>query len=121
MGYILGTADIIAQMADRVYLERLPLLFDELKEGGMPGYESTVDIYHQTVTFFRQVVKNRLFKEFEGIVEDIRFHFRERWNIDQNLYVSAIESNINYIEFLNKTCPKDKNFYRQYLRRQVNY
>ena len=33
MGHILGTADIIAQMADRVYLERLPLLFDELKEG----------------------------------------------------------------------------------------
>lgn len=121
MGYILGTADIIAQMADRVYLERLPLLFDELKEGGVPGYESTVDIYHQTVSFFRKVIRKRLFQEFGGIVEDIRFHFRERWNIDQNLYVAAIENNINYIEFLNKTCPKDKNFYRQYLRRQVNY
>jgi HD superfamily phosphodiesterase len=44
VGYILGTADIIAQMADRVYLERLPLLFDELKEGGVPGYETAVDI-----------------------------------------------------------------------------
>ena len=121
MGYILGTADIIAQMADRVYLERLPLLYEELKEGGVPGYESTVDIYHQTVTFFRKVIKKRLFIEFEGIVEVMRLHFKERWNLDQNLYVSAIENNINYIEFLNKTCPQDKNFYKHYLRRQINY
>ncbi|MFZ5797787.1 MAG: HD domain-containing protein [Desulfobulbus sp.] len=121
MGYILGTADIVAQMADRVYLERLPLLFDELKEGGVPGYESTVDIYSQTVTFFRNVIKKRLFEDFQGIVEDIRHHFQQRWNIDQNLYVTAIESNINYIEFLNKTCPRDKNCYQQYLRRQINY
>ena len=121
MGYVLGTADIAAQMADRVYLERLPMLYDELKEGGVLGYESTVDIYHQTVTFFRKVIKKRLFVEFDGIVEAMRNHFQERWNIDQNLYVSAIENNINYIEFLNKTCPQDKNFYKHYLRRQINY
>jgi len=121
MGYILGTADIIAQMADRVYLERLPLLFEELKEGGIPGYESTVDIFKQTVTFFREVIHKRLFQDFEGIVDTVRFHFQERWKIDQNLYTKAIENNINYIEFLNKTYPEDKNFYRKYLRRQVNY
>ncbi|MDW7771873.1 MAG: HD domain-containing protein [Desulfobulbaceae bacterium] len=121
MGYILGTADIIAQMADRVYLERLPLLLDELKEGGVAGYDSTVDIYHQTSTFFKEVIRNRLYVEFDGIVEAMSHHFMDRWNIDQNLYVTAIENNINYIEYLNKTCPQDKNFYRQYLRRQINY
>lgn len=121
VGYILGTADIIAQMADRVYLERLPLLFDELQEGGIPGYVSPVDIYHQTVTFFRAVIKKRLFEEFDGIVDTVRYHFQHRWNIDQNLYINAIENNINYIEYLNKTCPRDKNYYRYNLRRQVNY
>lgn len=121
MGYILGTADIIAQMADRVYLERLPLLFDELKEGGVPGYESTVDIFKQTVTFFREVIRKRLFDDFDGIVDFVLSHFLERWKIDQNLYTQAIENNINYIEFLNKTYPDDKDFYRRYLRRQVNY
>ena len=121
MGYVLGTADIVAQMADRLYLERLPLLLDELREGGIPGYDSTIDIYHQTVTFFKKVIRHRLYIEFDGIVETMRYHFIERWNIDQNLYVSAIENNINYIEYLNKTCPKDKNFYRHYLRRQINY
>lgn len=121
MGYILGTADIVAQMSDRVYLERLPLLLEELKEGGVPGYDSTVDIYHQTVTFFKEVIRTRLYVEFDGIIEAMRYHFRERWNIDQNLYVTAIENNINYIEYLNKTFPQDKNFYRQYLRRQINY
>lgn len=121
MGFILGTADIVAQMADRVYLERLPLLFDELKEGEVPGYESTVDIFKQTVTFFREVIRKRLFDDFEGIVDSMVFHFLDRWKIDQNLYTQAIENNINYIEFLNKTYPEDKDFYRRYLRRQVNY
>lgn len=121
MGFCLGTADIIAQMADRVYLERLPLLFEELKEGGIPGYESTVDIYQQTVSFFQQVIKKRLFEDFGGIVHAVRHHFIERWNISQNLYLQAIENNINYIEFLNKAYPMDRNFYRQYLRRQINY
>jgi HD-GYP domain-containing protein (c-di-GMP phosphodiesterase class II) len=121
MGFILGTADIAAQMADRVYLERLPLLLEELKEGGVPGYDSTMDIYHQTVTFFKEVIRKRLYEEFGGIIEAMRHHFLDRWGIDQNLYVAAIENNINYIEYLNKTCPQDKNFYRQYLRRQVNY
>ena len=121
MGYILGTADIVAQMADRVYLERLPLLLDELREGGIPGYDSTVDIYHQTVTFFKEVIRKRLYVEFDGIIEAMRYHFLDRWNIDQNLYVTAIENNINYIEYLNKTCPQDKKFYRQYLRREINY
>jgi hypothetical protein len=121
MGYILGTADIIAQMADRVYLERLPLLFEELKEGGVPGYESTVDIFKQTSTFFKDIIRKRLFNDFDGIVDSVCAHFQERWTIDQNLYTEAIESNINYIEFLNKTYPEDKDFYRQFLRRQVNY
>ena len=121
MGHVLGTADIIAQMADRVYLERLPLLFDELKEGGIPGYETTSDIFKQTVAFFQDVIRVRLYDDFNGIVEAAQLHFRERWKIDQNLYTRAIENNINYIEYLNKTYPEDKNFYRQYLRRQVNY
>jgi HD-GYP domain-containing protein (c-di-GMP phosphodiesterase class II) len=121
MGYILGTADIIAQMADRVYLERLPLLLDELKEGGVPGYKSTEDIYQQTVSFFQGVIKKRLFEDFDGIVHAVVHHFSERWNIKQNLYLNAIENNIKYIEFLNKAYPLDRNFYRQYLRRQINY
>jgi HD-GYP domain-containing protein (c-di-GMP phosphodiesterase class II) len=121
MGYILGTADIIAQMADRVYLERLPLLFDELKEGGVSGYESTEDIYQQTVTFFQRVIKKRLFEDFDGVVHAVLHHFIERWHINENLYLNAIENNINYIEFLNKAYPMDRNFYRQYLRRQINY
>lgn len=121
MGYILGTADIIAQMADRVYLERLPLLFEEFKEGGISGYETTADIFKQTVTFFQTVIRKRLFNGFDGVVEVVRHHFKERWKIDQNLYTKAIENNINYIEYLNKKYPDDKSFYRKYLRRQINY
>ena len=38
MGRILGSADLIAQMADRTYLEKFPLLFEEFQEEvNMPG------------------------------------------------------------------------------------
>ncbi|GBE52008.1 cyclic di-GMP phosphodiesterase response regulator RpfG [bacterium BMS3Bbin14] len=121
MGYILGTADIVSQMADRGYLERLPLLFEELREGGVAEYESTVDIYHETVDFFQTVIRKRLFHEFDGVIEAVRFHFQKRWNVDRNLYIVAIENNINYIQKLNEKCPDDLECYQRYLRRQINY
>jgi hypothetical protein len=42
MGKVLGSADLIAQMADRNYLKKLPLLFLEFKEAGMAGFETLV-------------------------------------------------------------------------------
>ena len=45
IGYILGTVDLLAQMSERAYLEKLSLLFMEFQEGGVPGYESSFDLY----------------------------------------------------------------------------
>ena len=40
MGKVLGTADLVAQMADKNYQEKLPLLFLEFQEAGMEEFES---------------------------------------------------------------------------------
>ena len=37
MGKVVGTADLVAQMADRNYQEKLPLLFMEFQEAGVQG------------------------------------------------------------------------------------
>jgi len=34
-------------------------------------------------------------------------HFRERWNVERNLYAEAIEKNINYLIFILKTNEKN--------------
>ena len=43
LGKIIGTADLIGQMANENYLEKLPFLYDEFKEGGVPGYNNKLD------------------------------------------------------------------------------
>jgi len=37
LGKMLGTADLLGQMADRTYLEKLLFLYREIQEGGVPG------------------------------------------------------------------------------------
>jgi hypothetical protein len=44
----------------------------------------------------------------------MRFHFKVRWNLGRDLYMEAIEKNINYLKFLLENHRKD---YRRYLRR----
>jgi hypothetical protein len=45
VGKILGSAYWIAQMADKNYLERLPLLFLEFEEAGMPCFGTPLGLF----------------------------------------------------------------------------
>jgi len=94
MGKILGTADLVAQMADRNYQEKLPLLFLEFEEAGMEGFESPLELFRKTEEFYRSVVRKRLTIELEGVSSAALYHFRERWKIDKNLYEESIKYNI---------------------------
>jgi hypothetical protein len=40
LGKMPGTTDLIRQMADRFYMEKLLLLYNEFEEAGVPGFES---------------------------------------------------------------------------------
>ena len=96
-GAILGTADIIAQMADREYLEKLLFLYYEFQEAGMPGYDTEFDILRKTRGFY-EATRRRLEETLMGVHGLATAHFGERWSRPENLYVEAIERQMAYLD-----------------------
>ena len=104
MGKVLGSADLIAQMADRTYLEKLPLLFLEFKEAGMEGFETPLEIFQNTEDFYHSVAITRLTEELSGVSYAALYHFRSRWEIDRDLYAESMKNNIRYMKKVTKNC-----------------
>ena len=104
LGMMLGTADLIAQMADRCYLEKCrDRLYPEFVLGGIaaaPGsdgalqvrYSSGVDLLRQTPQFVRDTRIERLDGEFEQA-----YRYLEPLFDGQNPYLEAIDRNIGYL------------------------
>lgn len=59
-GKLLASADLLGQMADRTYLEKLLFLYYEFKEAGFPGYNTEFDMLRKTLGFY-EMTKQRLF------------------------------------------------------------
>ncbi len=97
-GQVVGSADILAQMADRYYLECLPLLFKEQKTGGINQHNSAEELMEHTEKFYHNVVLKRLATTFSNTSEAMQIHFREMYKIDRNLYLENIDKNINYLK-----------------------
>ncbi len=107
LGYMLGTADLIAQMSDRCYLEKCKeRLFPEFELGGLTTtldkngksiilFESAEDLLTKTPGFYNTEVKNRLDNLFQQVYKYAEAHFGEN-----NLYLSYLDKNINHIESL---------------------
>jgi len=107
LGYMLGTADLIAQMSDRCYLEKCKeRLFPEFELGGMTTrqgdngqsiilFESANDLLMKTPTFYNLEVKNRLDSLFQQVYRYAEAHFGEN-----NLYLLYLDKNIQHIESL---------------------
>jgi hypothetical protein len=117
LGKILGTADLMGQMADRRYLEKLLFLFREFREAGVGGFETELDLLNDTV-HFNKITKERFAGELGGVNRFMRFHFKRRWNIDRDLYAESIDRKIEYLKIVLKDHRED---YRVYLRRGRNY
>ncbi|MEK6793619.1 MAG: hypothetical protein AABZ39_02500 [Spirochaetota bacterium] len=113
-GFIVGSADLIGQLADRLYLEKLLLLYREVRESGTTVFTSEFDLLKKTENFYRKVAAQRLTADFGNKTEHLHLHFRERWGIDENLYAGYIEKNIAY---LHSILERDAEHYRDYLRR----
>jgi hypothetical protein len=103
VGHLLGTADMIAQMADRCYLEKCrDRLYPEFVLGGIaandsPGalrirYSSGLDLLRQTPHFFEDVRLKRLEGEFDHAYRYIEPLFEGR-----NPYMDAIRQNFDYL------------------------
>ncbi len=105
LGHLMGTADLLAQMADRCYLEKCrDRLYPEFVLGGIAlwrepsgevitRYRSGLDLLRQTPAFYRQVCQPRLEQSFEGAYRYMDAVFDGR-----NPYLVAIERNLFYLE-----------------------
>ena len=95
-GKMLGAADLLAQMSDRKYLEKLLFLYYEFKEGMVDGYESEVDILRKTVGFY-DFITQRIETTLDGVDRFILPHLESRWDIHVDLYYEAIQNQKNYL------------------------
>lgn len=105
MGRLLGTADLVAQMSDRCYLEKCrDRLFPEFVLGGLAvaegtngsreiQYESGEELLRKTPEFFRSVSQRRLDGEFGRSYRYFKFWFK-----GSDPYSAAIHKNLRYLE-----------------------
>ena len=104
LGHLLGTADLIAQMADRCYLEKCrDRLYPEFVLGGIAAaqgsdgimqvrYSSGLDLLRQTPRFMRETRVERLEGEFEHA-----YRYLEALFGGKNPYLEAIDRNLVYL------------------------
>jgi len=103
LGFLLGTADLVAQMADRAYPEKCrSFLYREFEACGLAGkqqpgkpapiYSSPEDLLRKTPEFAAKLFKDRLDGYFEGAYRYIESHFD-----GQNPYLAEIRRHIDYI------------------------
>lgn len=117
LGKIVASADLLGQIADRHYLEKLILLFKEFEEAGLPGFASEWELIEKTEGFYKNVAKKRLTRDLDNISTYMKFHFKDRWNINRDLYAVSIKNNISYLKSMLSQGEKNRAFYRQYLKR----
>lgn len=104
LGHLIGTADMVGQMADRCYLEKCrDRLYAEFVLGGVAlpvaanggrkvKYASGLDLLRQTPEFIAEVKSKRLDGEFRSAYR----HFQHVYG-GSNPYMEAIDRNVTYL------------------------
>lgn len=109
LGFLLGTADVLAQTADRCYLEKCrDFLYREFEICGLAGapkpggpapiYASARDLLEKTVSFNRQLWAERLDGYFGGVHRYLNAHFG-----GPDPYTATIEAHLARIDRLVRT------------------
>jgi len=96
-GASLASGDLIGQMSDRAYLEKLLFLYYEFKEAGFPGYDTEFDILRKTMGFYEMTL-GLLDETLGGVRSRVRSHFAKRWGLDADLYAEAMNRQIAYLQ-----------------------
>lgn len=94
---ILATADLMGQMADRAYLEKLLFLYNEFKEAGFDNYQTAFDLLKSTKSFY-QVILNRMDNELHKTYQMVVYHFQHHLGLASNLYMVAISNQMEYLQ-----------------------
>lgn len=88
-GSVVGTADYLGQMSDPLYVKKLPFLFEEYSEGGVPGYASVDQLVRNTPSFYEHVVMDRLVNDFQSV-----YRFAATPADGTNAYLDGIRTNL---------------------------
>lgn len=106
-GHLLGTADMLAQMADRCYLEKCrDRLYAEFEMGGIArmrapdgreviNYRSAQDLLQKTPDFCSATLSQRLGGKFDHAHRYMNEHFG-----GDNLYLNAIDKSLGHLRFV---------------------
>jgi hypothetical protein len=113
LAQMVATADIIGQIADRTYLEKLLFLFQELSEVHVLGYKTELELLENTIDSYRQA-QHRMEYDLGNVRSYFLHHFMHRWEIDYDMYGDSIERNISYLSHL---LENHRNDYREKLQR----
>jgi hypothetical protein len=104
LGYMIGSADLIGQMSDRLYLEKCrDFLYQEFVVGGLTKrtaadgseevvYGSGTDLLAQTPRFYETMVTPRLENYFAGVHHCVAAHFD-----GVNHYLTQIKQHMQYL------------------------
>jgi hypothetical protein len=99
MGYVLGTADLLGQMAARDYVEKLPVLYEEFAEAARFGggaaarivpFTSLEDLLRKTPVFWEGYVRTKIDRDFERLYTFLNKPYPD----GPNEYVLRVEHNI---------------------------
>ena len=103
LGLVLGTADLLGQMAADDYVEKLPLLYKEFAEAAhfakdethfIRMYSSAEDLMRKTMVFWEKFVQRKLNSDFNGIYRYLNTPYPD----GPNPYIKLIETNMERIK-----------------------
>jgi hypothetical protein len=103
IGHLLGTADLIAQLADRCYLEKCRdrlfpefilggIAIEEDESGALVRYRSGQDLLTKTLKYYQGFARRRLEHNFNGVYRYVEPYFE-----GTNPYLTFIEKNLSYL------------------------
>ncbi|MDB6125765.1 MAG: hypothetical protein JWQ71_4758 [Pedosphaera sp.] len=99
VGFALGTADLLGQMAAEDYIEKLPILYAEFAEAATYSKEkahvvglfsSVNDLMQKTPVFWEKYVQQKLNRDFAGLYRFLNAPFP----FGPNYYLERIEANM---------------------------
>jgi hypothetical protein len=98
---VTATADLIGQMANREYLERLLLLYYEFNEAGITLFKDVHDLLEKTGSFYH-MMHGRLQNELGNLTPHLTKHFDQARGVRRNFYTESVDRNLDYLANLVK-------------------
>ena len=110
VGFALGTADLLGQMAAEDYVEKLPVLYAEFAEAAafskdkthfVAMYSSVADLMQKTPTFWEKFVQQKLERDFGALYRFLNDPYPD----GPNEYLQRIEANMDRLRRRLATAP----------------